>query len=95
MSFTVWRKASLVAEVTHDGVDRVALLHLDADQPVVLEGPAARIWGLIDGVSSEGKILEELAEYYGEPISTIAAQTADFLNSLAEQQLIESVPVTS
>ncbi|MEE2567918.1 PqqD family protein [Pseudarthrobacter sp. J64] len=74
-----------------DTQERAALLHLDAQQPVVLEGPAARIWGLIDGMSSEGEIVEQLAAHYREPVETIAGQTASFLDSLADQKLVECV----
>lgn len=90
----MWRKSPLVAEVVHDHIDRVALLHLDAAQAVVLEGPAARIWTLIDGAASADEILGQLVTYYGEPATTITEQTAVFLDSLANQKLIEPVVQT-
>lgn len=70
---------------------RVALLHLNAEKPVVLEGPAAIIWSLIDGTGSEHQIIEELAAVYGEPVAAISEHTAAFLDSLASQEFI--VPV--
>lgn len=91
MSSAVWRKSPLVAEVAHYHDDRVALLHLDSAQPVVLEGPAADIWALIDGAGSETAIIEQLARHYGETAAVIAEQTAEFLVSLANQKLIEPV----
>lgn len=90
----MWRKSPLVAEVAHDHEDRVALLHLDADQPVVLEGPAARIWSAIDGFENEEKILEQLAAYYGEGVDVIAAHTSAFLDTLAGQGFVELVQPT-
>lgn len=72
-------------------MDRVALLHLEATQPVVLEGPAAKIWAFIDGTSSEDDIAEQLATHYGQPKALLAAQLGDFLTSLAQQRFIEPV----
>lgn len=91
-SSAVWRKSPLVAEVAGDQEDRVALLHLGADQPVVLEGPAARIWFFLDGKTAQAVILEQLALYYGESVDVIAAHTSAFLDSLADQSLVELVP---
>lgn len=69
----------------------MALLHLEADQPVVLEGPAAKIWTLIDGTRSENDIAELLVTNYGEPKDVIYSQLAGFLKSLAHQKFIEPV----
>ncbi len=56
----IWRHSLHVAQVRTESANRVALLHLDATQPVVLEGTAATIWDLIDGDRSEQDILAEL-----------------------------------
>lgn len=88
-SSMIWRKAPLIAEVADSADERAAVLHLEAEQPVVLEGPAARIWGLIDGKTSEGEMLERLAEHYAEPVSVIANEATAFVDSLAAHKLIE------
>ncbi len=85
----IWRRSSSVAEVLGEGGERVALLNLCANRPVVLRGPAAVIWSLIDGVRSEGDMLAKLREDYGTAAPPdLEVQLATFLRELAEQGLI-------
>lgn len=84
----VWKRGRLVAEA-RTGRQRVALLHLDESQPVVLEGPAAAIWELIDGYRSEHEIFNELEETFEDELGQIRAQAELFLASLEARRLIE------
>lgn len=91
----VWKRGGLVAEVCTERRARVALLHLDATQPVVLEGPAAVIWDLIDGQRSERDIFAELEATFEDQSGQMEAQVEGFLASLEAQRLIEAAHGTS
>ncbi|PNI07341.1 PqqD family protein [Arthrobacter sp. AFG7.2] len=91
----VWKQGGLVAEVRSDPAKRVALLHLDSTQPVVLEGTAAVIWDLIDGQRTEQSILAELEAGFEDPSGEMQAQVESFLASLQAQRLIEAAHNTS
>jgi pyrroloquinoline quinone biosynthesis protein D len=91
----VWKRGGLVAEVCTEPRARVALLHLDATQPVVLEGPAAVIWDLIDGERSERDIFAELEATFEDQSGQMQAQVEGFLASLEAQRLIEAARGTS
>ena len=91
----IWNHAGLVAEARTDGTNRVALLHLDANQPVVLEGTAAAIWDLIDGQRNEQDIVAELEATFEDPSGQMQSQVQGFLASLEAQRLIEASPNTS
>ncbi|QOD02649.1 PqqD family protein [Pseudarthrobacter sp. BIM B-2242] len=84
-----WRHSTNVAQVRTESANRVALLHLDATQPVVLEGTAAAIWELIDGQRTEQGILAELEASFEDQSGQMASQVAEFLAHLQEQYLIE------
>ena len=86
----IWRHSGLVAEVRTDPATRVALLRLDATQPVVLEGTAAAIWNLIDGQRREQSILAELEASFEDHSGQMRAQLQSFLASLEAQHLIEA-----
>jgi hypothetical protein len=86
----VWKRGGLVAEVRTEQQGRVALLHLDATQPVVLEGTAATIWNLIDGQRSEQSILAELEATFEDRSGQMQAQVENFLAGLEAQCLIEA-----
>lgn len=87
----VWKRCGLVAEVRSQPNSRVALLHLDETQPVVLQGPAAVIWELIDGRRSEQDIFNELEVTFEDELGQIQAQAELFLASLEARRLIEPV----
>lgn len=87
----VWKRGGLVAEVCTERRSRVALLHLDATQPVVLEGSAAVIWDLIDGRRTERDIYAELESTFADQAGQMQAQVESFLASLEAQRLIEAV----
>ncbi|MFC8522001.1 PqqD family protein [Pseudarthrobacter sp. NPDC057230] len=80
----------MVAQVCTQPRARVALLHLDATQPVVLEGPAAVIWDLIDGQRSEQDIFAELEATFEDRSGQMQTQVGGFLASLEAQRLIEA-----
>lgn len=85
----IWRHSPHVAQVRSESADRVALLHLDATQPVVLEGTAAAIWKLIDGQRNEDAILTELAAAFRDESGQMQVQLEGFLAQLQAQGLIE------
>ncbi|MFF1252972.1 PqqD family protein [Pseudarthrobacter sp. NPDC058329] len=67
----------------------MALLHLDATQPVVLEGTASTIWELIDGQRTEQSIIAELDASFEDQTGQMQTQVEGFLASLQAQRLIE------
>lgn len=85
----IYRHSTNVAQVRTESANRVALLHLDANQPVVLEGTAAAIWDLIDGQRTEQAILAELEARFEDANQQMESQVADFLEHLQKQHLIE------
>ena len=90
-----WRHSTDVAQVRAESEHRVALLHLDAHQPVVLQGTAAVIWDLIDGSRTEQAIVAELQTSFVDESGQMEAQVAGFLAHLQKQQLIEPASATS
>ena len=91
----VWKRGGLVAEVRTESQGRVALLYLDANQPVVLEGTAATIWDLIDGHRTEQSILAELEANFEDQAGQMQSQVEHFLAGLEAQRLIEATPDSS
>jgi Coenzyme PQQ synthesis protein D (PqqD) len=89
----VWKRGGLVAEVRTERRSRVALLHLDATQPVVLEGPAAVIWDLIDGSRTEQDIFAELEAGFEDELGQMRVQAELFLANLEARQLIEPAAI--
>lgn len=89
----IWKHASRVAQVRTEPGDRVALLQLDAQQPVVLVGTAAAVWILIDGHRTQTAILAELGGIYNDVDGQMHAQLSSFFASLAGQNLIEPAVV--
>ena len=87
----VWRRGNLVAEVRTASEGRVALLHLDATQPVVLAGPGVAIWQLIDGRRDQADVIAVLEAAFEDMAGQLPQQVEDFLASLEAQQLIEAV----
>jgi len=91
----IWKHAGLVAEVRTESTNRVALLHLDATQPVVLDGTAAVIWELLDGRRDEVDVIAELKEIFVDAAGQLARQVEGFLARLKAQHLIEYADVTA
>lgn len=86
----VWKRGGLVAEVRTESAGRVALLYLDATQPVVLDGTAAAIWELIDGRRAQADVVAELEATFEDSAGQLAHQVEAFLASLEAHRLIES-----
>ncbi|MBP1232538.1 pyrroloquinoline quinone biosynthesis protein D [Arthrobacter sp. PvP102] len=86
----IYHHSTLVAEVRTESTNRVALLHLDATQPVVLEGTAATIWELIDGRRDQADVIAELEAAFEDAAGELAPQVEAFLASLEAQRLIET-----
>ena len=89
----IYRRGTLVAEVRTESTNRVALLHLDATQPVVLDGTAAAIWQLIDGRRDQADVIAELEATFEDAAGQLAQQVEDFLASLEAQRLIEAAGI--
>lgn len=90
----IWRRGRRVAEVVSEDGARAAVLHLDADRPLVLTDSAARIWCLVDGIRTQDGIRADLAAEYGAgpgtPLSDEIGREVDrFLADLAARGLIE------
>lgn len=85
----IYRHSTDVAQVRTESANRVAVLHLDANQPVVLEGTAAAIWELIDGQRTAEEILAELEASFEDESGQMESQIAGFLAHLQNQHLIE------
>jgi len=85
----IYRHSTLVAEVRTESAGRVALLHLDATQPVVLDGTAAAIWELLDGRRDQPDVIAELEAAFEDKSNQLASQVEAFLASLEAQRLIE------
>jgi pyrroloquinoline quinone biosynthesis protein D len=66
------------------------LLHLDAAQPVVLAGPAAAIWELLDGRRDQTDVVAELETVFEGTAGQLAHQVEGFLANLEAQHLIEA-----
>ncbi|WP_258061896.1 PqqD family protein [Arthrobacter sp. ZGTC412] len=73
----------------------MALLHLDAARPVVLEGTAAAIWDLIDGRRAQAGVIAELEASFEDAAGRLGAQVESFLISLEAQRLIEPARTTN
>ena len=86
----IYHHSTHVAEVRTESTNRVALLHLDATQPVVLEGTAATIWALIDGRRDQSDVIAELEAAFEDAAGELAPQVEAFLASLEAQRLIET-----
>ncbi|KQR65434.1 pyrroloquinoline quinone biosynthesis protein PqqD [Arthrobacter sp. Leaf337] len=89
----IYRRGTLVAEVRTESTNRVALLHLDATQPVVLDGTAAAIWQLIDGRRDQADVIAELEATFEDAAGQLAHQVENFLASLEAQRLIEAAGI--
>lgn len=85
----VWTKAPLVAEVVAEAQARVALLHLEATQPVVLESTAAAIWMMIDGQRSEDQIVHEIERDFPDAGPEVRDHVTGFIRNLEGQLLLE------
>lgn len=86
----IYHRSADVAEVRIESTNRVALLHLDATQPVVLDGTAAAIWELLDGRRDQSDVIAELEAAFEDAPGELASQVEAFLASLEAQRLIET-----
>lgn len=90
-----WRHSVHVAQIRSELGNRVALLHLDATQPVILKGTAATIWELIDGHRNQADVIAELEGTFEDAAGQMQSQVEVFLASLAARQLIEPASAAS
>ena len=73
-----------------DGDERVAMLDLlhTADPPIILEGPSAVIWRLLEEPCDVTELIGRLQERYAGTPEEIAAGTRAFLADLAGRGLV-------
>jgi hypothetical protein len=88
MGGAVWRHKPEVAHV--DSEERSAVLDLERlDQPpLILEGSAAVIWQLIDGVRDLDVLSVDVARYFGESADAVRPAVEAFLTDLSERGLL-------
>jgi hypothetical protein len=92
---TAWRRNVALAEVVAEDGSRVALLRLAPigsvwDDPVILSGAGALIWGLLDGHRTEDDIVGELRCIPGAPAEDVlSGEVRVFLLELRERGLAE------
>lgn len=69
---------------------RIAMVDLAHPErpPMVLEGPAAMIWSLVDGRRSTDEIVTELAEMYAAPVDGLRHDVETFLRDLSARDLV-------
>ncbi len=79
-----------VAFVTSDEGERVAALDLDrpADPPLILQGSAAVIWGLIDGSRTVDEVVTAVAQHFGEDEATVRGAVDSFLTDLEQRHVV-------
>jgi len=64
--------------------DGVTVLPLDADAPFTLTGPGATLWGALRNPQTADTAAQTLAETYGVPVETAAAEVRPLLDQLVE-----------
>lgn len=88
MTEQVWRVSADVACVHSADGDRVALLHLEQQVPVILVGTAASVWNGLDGTRTEAELIERLAREYATDASAIAEDVIGLIRSLSSSGMI-------
>ena len=88
MTDRVWRVSSDVAVVQSPDGDRVAVLHLAQDVPVILAGTAASVWNGLDGIRTEAALLESLAHNYGTESSAIQEDVMRLIQDLCRAGMV-------
>lgn len=68
--------------------DEVVLFHLESDRFYELNGTAARFWELLNSGNDAGQIREKMLEEFTVTPQQFAAEAADLLNSLQQEDLI-------
>lgn len=88
MTERVWHVSTDVACVRSPDGDRVAVLHLEQDVPVILIGTAASVWNALDGIRTETEVIEELARDYDTDASAILGDVMALVHSLGSRGMI-------
>lgn len=91
MTERVWHVSADVACVRSPDGGRVAVLHLEQDVPVILEGTAASVWNALDGTRTETEIIEELARDYSTDSSAIHGDAMGLIHDLSSKGMITSI----
>lgn len=92
MTERVWRISADVACVLSPDGGRVAVLHLEAEVPVILVGTAASVWSALDGARTETELIEDLARNYGTDASVIHDDVIGLIDSLSTGGMITRAP---
>lgn len=88
MTEQVWCVSPDVAHVHSADGDRVAVLHLRQEVPVILVGTAAAVWNGLDGTRTEAELIECLALDYGADATAIAGDVLGLIRSLSSAGMI-------
>lgn len=88
MTEQVWHVSADVACVQSADGDRVAVLHLEQDVPVILVGTAASVWNGLDGTRTETELIEFLARDYGTDAGAIEEDVMGLLHTLSTNGMI-------
>ena len=92
MTEQVWRVSPDVACVHSADGDRVAVLHLEQDVPVILLGTAASVWNALDGTRTEAELIEWLAREYAAETGAIADDVIGLIRTLSSAGMITPSP---
>ena len=90
MTEQVWRVSEDVACVQSADGDRVAVLHLEQQVPVILVGTAASVWNGLDGTRTEAELIEWLAREYATEAGAIADDVIGLMRTLSGAGMITS-----
>lgn len=89
MTEQVWRVSEDAAFVHSADGERVAVLHLEQQVPVILVGTAASVWNALDGVRTETELIECLAREYAIEAGAIADDVVGLIRSLSNAGMIK------
>lgn len=92
MTEQVWRVSADVACVHSADGDRVALLHLEQQVPVILVGTAASVWNWLDGTRTEAELIECLAREYATEVGAIEGDVMGLIHTLSTNGMITPSP---
>ena len=92
MTEQVWRVSADVACVQSADGDRVAVLHLEQQVPVILVGTAASVWNGLDGTRTEAELIECLAREYATDAGAIADDVIGLIRTLSNTGMITPSP---
>lgn len=91
----VWRVSEGAAFVRSADGERVAVLHVEQQVPVILVGTAASVWNGLDGTRTEAELIEWLAREYSTDAESIHGDVMGLIHTLSINGMITSAPLES